>query len=248
MMSKVLKIVNFDEPSVSDILFIFNGGKSKTTSSDIEENAKTWSTKVEAEVESSWSFLNFFKIGGGASGNASLTKEGEKVVSHVVTSTIMTDYLDLLKKQEKIVTIFKGYKVYPYPDSISYYKMMTPFMVMTKGEVKIDADFTLEPSRIDEALEKGRGYYELIAEKEKERVVLRFNLEAFRNNYSISDVVKMDLTYHGIFVGTIVEESLKMKNEFSTEESDLSGYDTYNTVHNKLKVYDIILAGVVKDD
>ena len=102
---------------------------------------------------------------------------------------------------------------------------------------------------MDHALSSGRGYYELIVQMPSEKVVLRFNINAFRNNYSISDIVKMELDYHAIYVGTISEESLAMQSEFSEKKEEISGYDIVKseTVPNattSLKVYDVILAGV----
>ena len=54
-----------------------------------------------------------------------------------------------------------------------------------------------------------RGYYDMLLKTEKERKsVLRFNLQAFKNNYNLVDLSKMKLTYFGIKVGTCGENHL----------------------------------------
>ena len=68
-------------------------------------------------------------------------------------------------------------------------------------------------------------------------------------NYSISDIVKMELDYHAIYVGTIFEDSLEMQSEFSEKKKEISGYDIVKSdatvsATTSLKVYDVILAGV----
>lgn len=78
---------------------------------------------------------------------------------------------------------------------------------------------------------------------------MRFSFNAFRNNYSISDIVKMELDYHAIYVGTISEDSLEMQSEFSENKKEISGYDivksdTTASAATSLKVYDVILAGI----
>ena len=92
---------------------------------------------------------------------------------------------------------------------------------------------------MDEALDSGRGYYELMADCAEETVVLRFNIKAFRNNYFISDLVKMNLDYHAVEVGTVSIDSLTMQSEFGDKrEKEISGFDMmlfYINFHNSIK-------------
>ena len=81
--------------------------------------------------------------------------------------------------------------------------------------------------------------------------VLRFNIKAFRNNYSISDLVKMNLDYYAIEVGTVSPSNLTMKSEFGRkQEQEISGFDIADnltqTKSEDYKVFDVILAGVSK--
>ena len=84
-----------------------------------------------------------------------------------------------------------------------------------------------------------------------ETVVLRFNIKAFRNNYFISDLVKMNLDYHAIEVGTVNVGSLTMESEFGdNQEKEINGFDmidnTLSAGSDEIKVYDVILAGVCR--
>ena len=93
----------------------------------------------------------------------------------------------------------------------------------------------------------------LVAEKidgDKEKCILRFNIDAFRNNYGISDIVKMNLKYYAIKVGESTEASLNIEEEFKADYEDstiTSLTDNVDEVEDKelLTVYDVVLAGVV---
>ncbi|WFN37906.1 DUF6414 family protein [Methanomicrobium antiquum] len=76
-----------------------------------------------------------------------------------ISNTILSDFTrdaELGGSFEKI----KDYKLKAYPESIAYLKMYTPYFGMLKIE---DTPVNLE--KIDEILEKVRGYYELVATK-----------------------------------------------------------------------------------
>ena len=92
-------------------------------------------------------------------------------------------------------------------------------------------------------------FYELLATHKNKSCVFRFNIEAFRNNYSIADLTKMDLVYYGVKVGKVDISMLDISNEFNGEKSTTitSAYDIEEKKQNqnKVDVYDIMLAGVV---
>ena len=122
---------------------------------------------------------------------------------------------------------------------------------MTNGQIEVADGLSLNLALMDEALDSGRGYYELMADCDGETVVLRFNIKAFRNNYFISDLVKMNLDYHAIEVGTVNVGSLTMESEFGdNQEKEINGFDmidnTLSAGSDEIKVYDVILAGVCR--
>ena len=91
--------------------------------------------------------------------------------------------------------------------------------------------------------------------KEEKKLVLRFNLKSFKNSYSLSDLVKMELTYHAVYVGKIKLNSLEISKEFNYQ-NNIEVVDGYSLVDggNKsleesmdVEVFDVLLAGVKND-
>ena len=119
---------------------------------------------------------------------------------------------------------------------------------MTSSNIKTN-EISFDISKMDEAFKSGKGYYELLATHKNKPCVFRFNIEAFRNNYSIADLTKMDLVYYGVKVGKVDISMLDISNEFNGEKSTTitSAYDIEEKKQNqnKVDVYDIMLAGVV---
>lgn len=88
-------------------------------------------------------------------------------------------------------------------------------------------------------------------------MVFRFNLEAFRNNYKISDLTKMDLIIYAIKVGRITADKLDIQSELdipvitprsfenpSFDEIVQNSEDSGKVDTSKLDIYDVLLAGV----
>lgn len=117
--------------------------------------------------------------------------------------------------------------------------------IVPKEQMPIDME------KLNQAILGERGYYEMIVDDENKKSILRFNINAFRNNYYISDLVKMNLDYHAIEVGTVSIGSLTMESEFGErQDNEINGFDIVEnripTNSNDLKVYDVILAGVYR--
>lgn len=78
---------------------------------------------------------------------------------------------------------------------------------------------------------------------------MRFNIKIFRNNYSISNLVKMKLTVYAIEIETENLSKLFMKSEFSyNTQTNISVFDLINTKNNQtgIIVYGVILAGIYR--
>ena len=82
--------------------------------------------------------------------------------------------------------------------------------------------------------------------------VLRFNINAFKNDYSLADLSKMNLSYFGVKVGQCTKEQLSLEKEFeirpSTNTPNVKEIVTGETSKSSTKfldVYDIVLAGVM---
>ena len=87
--------------------------------------------------------------------------------------------------------------------------------IVPKEEMPIDME------KLNEAILGERGYYDMLLKTEIERKsVLRFNLQAFKNNYNLVDLSKMKLTYFGIKVGTCGENHLSIDKEFDFQPAE----------------------------
>ncbi|HBO88963.1 MAG TPA: hypothetical protein DD623_06185, partial [Streptococcus sp.] len=139
----------------------------------------------------------------------------------------------------------------------SFYKLMTPYLTMTQGAYDA-GNFKIDIQLMDSALKEGRGYFEMILKDEDIEKVLRFNLKSFKSSYSLSDLVKMTLTYHAVKVGEMNLLDLNLNKEFifdldDDEELDgarLVSEEVVSDSSRKTKlvgVYDVILAGVKND-
>ncbi len=248
---KMIKIVYFDEGSATDFLYIFEGGKNTDKKEHIVTKATEFAIGAEAEASKSTGIFSIISAKMGSNANVDFSREGDTIITKAIENTILTDYLEHAAATGKpYIHIFSNCKPYPYPNSFAFFKMLTPYLKMTKGQIDVSNGLSLNPALMDEALDSGRGYYELMADINSETIILRFNIKAFRNNYFISDLVKMNLDYHAIEVGTVNTNNLTMESEFGNkQEAEISGYDLIDKTtsnKNEVKVYDVILAGVCK--
>ena len=83
-------------------------------------------------------------------------------------------------------------------------------------------------------------------------VIFRFNRSAFRNNYTMSDLPKMQLTYYAIHVGQIEKSDLQVQKEFefgtakSSKRVDYASASQGDSMTTEIEVYDVVLAGVIE--
>jgi len=243
--------VYFDEEAATDLIYMENKGKIVESIVDTENNKLDTKTSVEAGIGAKTSLLSLlgakFKIGT----DVSVGYGSQQLINQAITNTVLTDYLDLTK-ENNLVKKFDKASVYPFPNSLAYFKLITPYMVMTEG--KMDAgDIKLNIQMMDEALNKGKGYFEMVLEDEETKSILRFNLKSFKNSYSLSDLVKMELTYHAVRVGKTKLINLDASKEFAYENIDkeIDGYKIANEIESisedDIDVFDVLLAGVKND-
>lgn len=242
----MIKIVYFDEESASDYLDISAGGKEGFTTEAIKERLKDVHAKTEAGLIAKFSWLPFFGGSAEVSAGAGLSASGKSILSKTLSNTILTDYLVEADNDQGVVK-HRGLRVSAPEDSMAYAKMFTPYMIIAKTE-----DQGIDLARLDEALTAAKGYYELLGESEVgSKCVLRFNIGAFRNNYGLVDLRRMQLVFHGIHVGKTSEHDLSMKAEMAggTDDRPPTAAEfvdgaTSSREENLLDVYDVILAGV----
>lgn len=266
----ISKVVYFDESSVTDYVQIIAGGQMQKTTELLKETGKSGSG--EAAAEGSLGISKIFRTLIGLEGklsveaNASISAKTQKMVQNILQNTILTDFLEIANNATHTNTIvtFEGYSIHVPKDSMSYYIMLSPYMniINAKDGVKIDnSDMTLAIDRFDDTLRLAKGYFELVGVKDKEECIFRFNLQAFRNNYKITDLTKMNLVLFAVKVGEMEKGKLTLQAELelpTDTEEDVTNpsYEELsqkaeqqkgeNIAGNPLPVYDVLLAGVVK--
>lgn len=246
---EIVKVVYFDQETASDYLDIVAGGNLSTTKEDIRNRTTEAHSAVDAKLSARLSWLPFLRGSADLGAGAEASIAGESILSKTLANTILTDYLKSAGEDAKIRKL-KGYNVFAAQNSMAFMKIYTPFMIAARTE---DADFDI--ARMDEALEKAKGYYELLGESVNDgKVVLRFNIRAFRNNYGLSDLTRMNLVFHGIEVGRTTEESLNIESEMAQGATgapkladlipDSVRTDQGSKEDVALPVFDVVLAAV----
>ena len=274
MDSNFLKIVYFDESFVADFMQIIAGGELKKTTefiteinSDLDAEAGIGG-KISSEkngLPKIFSFLSGFSINAQADANASVSKKTDRVAKNILENTLLADFIALLDSDKRRpknkrcsgIKIFSNITVKPEINSFSYLMLIAPYLSMINGNLPIktsDGDLLkIDITKIEGAIEKGRGYYEFIASVEDNKeVVFRFNRTAFRNNYTMSDLPKMQLTYYAIHVGKMNKKDLEVQKEFEFGTDNNKRID-YSSVgiseksnEKEIDVYDIVLAGILE--
>lgn len=258
--TKIGKIVYFDEESITDYLQIVAGGELKKTTELIREIDKNASSSASASanfgLNKIFKTLIGFNAEGSASVNGQIAIESKKMVSSILNNTILSDFLDAVNANEdkKTIKMFERYKLSIEKDSLSYIVMISPFMTMinnVKNSGAINNDLDISVDKIDTAVKQGKGYYELLGLKDKNEIIFRFNIDAFKNNYRISDLLKMELTLFATKVGRTKKSNLNFNYELNLGDIETSEPDFFEkhkktraTREKELDVYDVLFAGV----
>lgn len=242
--STIIKIIYFDEISATDYLIIKKGGILDEINKELDENKKLKDLSLKGRL---WAKIPFLIGTAKAEGNLSYEDSNTTIIQKTITSSLLSDFIEELKDEKEIVE-FKNCSISVYPNSFAFFKMFTPFLKIFSDNLSDDMNLPIDISSMDNVFEDGKGHYEMIAECDKDKVILRFNIDSFRNKYTLSDLTKMDLTYYGVLVGETEEYLLDISNELNPNEdicNNIEELENKNSSEAKLKVYDIILAGVI---
>lgn len=260
--SKIVKIVFFDEGPVTDYVQIAKGGELQETSELLKEQENN--VKGELEATGKFKFGKLLKIFSGAEANLEASVNlgsslnTNKLVKNIVKNTILTDFINILQNEDNqnVIRKFEGYSISVEKDSMAYFAMVSPYLSMLKNEVIEGDEVEISIEKFDNAIKAGKGYYELVATKDKESVILRFNINSFKNNYRIADLLKMDLSIYAIKVGSARKTDLNFNNELNLDVKTKKNNPSYTDEkqkeeiknNEKLEVYDVLLAGVEIND
>lgn len=250
------KIIYFDEGSATDILQIEYGGE--LISIDEDKGTVHFGGNVEllGEAGGKINLFTAIKAAFNTKVSTNASKTSDSLVTKTISNTILSDFYKLRHKlvDEKKVYCFENFQVRPIRNSFSFMKMYTPYMKIIKEDSPLMADMQdFDIHNFDEILLSAKGYYELLAFNGNTRVIFRFNINAFKNAYSLMDLPKMGLNYYAIEVGEASEKDLDIQNEMDVNQqnarmsaTDILEDEVDDSNHSGplLKVYDVILAGV----
>ncbi|MGM0308546.1 hypothetical protein IGK15_001621 [Enterococcus sp. AZ045] len=243
---KIIKVVYFDEGSASDYITIHNGGQIDWSTEDNKEKLAKIVAEIDAQAKGGFNFFSAIKTSVSGRTSASIDANTSKLINSTLTNSLLTDYIEIADNDENIKQIHND-SVYAPKDSVSIYKMYSSYLdIVPKSELPFDVQ------GLNNALLNERGYYQMLLMSEQDPTcVLRFNINAFKNDYSLADLSKMSLSYFGVNVGKCTLEQLSIKNEFEvfkektkpSAQAIVEGIEEENG-EELLNVYDIVLAGV----
>ena len=242
------KIVYFDEEAAIDYINISFGGRKEqltTGTSQTEGNVKV---NGNASIGSRFSFLGMLKLNGETGISSELAKYSDKIVTSTISTTILTDYIGLIKEDEG-VTKFSNINLYAIENSFTFVKMYLPYIKVFKDKYLENIIEEIDVRKFNEILDNVKGYYEFKAIYNSHEYIFRFNINSFRNN-KITDLLKMDLVFYGVKVGETKEENLNIERELEIEENTLPPVNSVlegsleSASEKLLDIYDIVLAGV----
>lgn len=247
---KMIKIIYFDETSATDYITIQNGGEIDWSTTENKEKLAKLMAEIDAQAKGGVNWFSAIKASLSGHANVSYDARTTSLIESTLTNTLLTDYIELASKDEN-VRQFHEDGVHAPPDSITMYRMYSSYLnIVPKEEIPIDLE------QLNNALLGERGYYQMLLNSEvNSTCVLRFNIKAFKNNYSLADLSKMNLSYFGVKVGTCTEEQLSMKKEFEIENvekkppsaTEIITGEEQTSKEELLDVYDIVLAGVMSE-
>ena len=245
------KIVYLDEQAVFDFLELHQNG----IQSDIIKRVSENMVEVDAEGKVGMNLFTRFKIG--LSGNASYQRSG--VVESQITSTLLSNFKKFAtnKKGSSKVERLDNVKLFIEKDSPAFYRNITPVLDMISDITKMNSitdddknNFKgIEIKNIERTLDRLSGYYEIKGiSSESNESVFRFNISGLRNNYTLSDLTKMDVKLYGIKVGEVDSIDLSfntMIDRLSNQRQSQLGADFDEEQNNeKIPIYDVLVAGV----
>lgn len=200
-----LKIIYFDEPFVSDFLQIIAGGELKKTSEFLSElhNGAEVGAEIGAKAGSDvkgiaklFSIFSGIDINVSGKASADISYNRDRIIKNILENTLLSDFVSILKadarrtknKKCRRIEAFEKMVVKPVKNSFSYFMLIAPYLSMMDGKVDLDrSELKIDPSKIEQALDKGRGFYEFVGNDGEESFIIRFNRQSFSHSISISE-------------------------------------------------------------
>lgn len=261
--SQICKIVYFDEESVTDYIQIIEGGKLDKTTQLLDVVNDEGSSGVDANIsggtKSLLKGLLGLEVKASVSSGLKTSFNTNKIAKNILKNTILTDFISIIDKNgmeddNKPIKKFKEYELTVSKDSLTYMVLISPYLSMISNTDIPAGEFNIAIDRLDSTLKNAKGYYEFIGTSNTNKVIFRFNIDSFKNNYKVTDLLKMNVSIYAIKVGECSLSELNVNNEFEIQTNytniDNPDYEEKKEVdkernqESKLEVFDVLLAGV----
>lgn len=240
-------MIYYDENAAIDYVTIMNEGNITVEEINKAISGTDAGVEVEGDASIKASLLKMLNLSLGVKAEISGHKSNEKIMNSTVTTNIMTEFIKLADLDPNIEKL-TGLRLRIDEDTLTFLKSVFPYLSLLKDPEKFDELKEINIEKVDEVILSTKGYFEFLAYKKcVEELVLRFNVDCFRNNYKFGDLLKMDLCYYGIKVGTTTKEELKLENEINATNKVLSEEELSINIQSsssELPIYDVIIAGV----
>lgn len=274
MKSKLCKIVYFDEESVTDYIQIVMGGKLDKTTELLREGGAEGGAGVQAKATvglgATLKALMGIEVSTSVDSALQTSFNTHEMAKNIIKNTILTDFINIVEEDNKkgknnnqsgVIKKFEKYAISVHKESLTYVALIAPYLSMLKGGSAISAgEFNIAIDKLDNTMKSAKGYYEFIGKKDTETVIFRYNIKSFKNNYKVTDLLKMNIGIYAIKVGTTTLEQLNFNSELDIDPnltrkdnpsyvSEQKGEHAIDVeVAKMLDVYDVLLAGVESDD
>lgn len=269
---RLCKIVYFDEESVTDYIQIIAGGKLEKTTELLDQTNDNGEAGVEAKagigIGKTLKLLLGFEVSASVQSALETSFNTQRMAKNILKNTILTDFIAVIndnagvgeseQAEQGAIRKFVGYTITAPKDSLSYIALISPYFSMLRGGSTIPAgDLNIALEKLDNTIKEAKGYYEFVGSNEQHTVIFRFNIKSFKNNYKVTDLLRMNLCVYAIKVGESTLSALNFNKEFDVQTSikDNPSYKRTDSATKAsgsedklLSVYDVMLAGVEADD
>lgn len=266
--NNLCKIVYFDDESVTDYMQIIKGGTLEKTTELLNKSSENGNAGVGGKagvgIGGMLKALIGFDISASVDSQLQTSFNVQDMAKNIIKNTILSDFIDIIDDENIVrkgtngsIRKFNGYNISVHKDSLTYIALIAPYLSMLKGGAGIPAgEFNIAIEKIDNTMKSAKGYYEFIGKKGKEPVIFRFNIKAFKNNYKVTDLLKMDICIYAIKVGKTTIDKLNFNSEFDIDPSAMTKDNPSYVeaprevvsedidIKKPLDVYDVLLAGV----
>lgn len=254
-----LKLAYFDEQAAVDFLERLDEGEiTEKLTKKVEKYMD-----VGGEGNAGKGFFNIFKLG--LSGN--FGRNSNSLIETQISRTVFTEFMNRSEDNTNLVK-FKNMKLTIAKESLTYYRNIVPYLKLFTNLETVSDDkslLSLNHLEMDRILDSAKGYYEFIGtDVDQKEYIIRFNINGMRNNYSLYDLVKMNLSIQGIKVGETDDINLDFQHEidvmiqeidketpeiganFNEEQTEIdeSNEETLSKNNLKFDIIDVIIAGV----